>query len=363
MPKPQSPDIRRSERGAIDDSSVKEKLTAQRVPSETEGSGSVPDQNLPGHHPEVEQDKPVARFRQRARRVAAEAHERQAEPQEHELQVGDLHFRGLLAGREAGELVVLLHGFPQNRTTWLPQVHALAEEAFRVWAPDQRGYSPGARPAGRGQYAIDLLVRDVLGMAEKLGHHSFHLVGHDWGGAVAWAAAALHPDRVKSLTVVSTPHPRAMVTSLVRSDQILRSSYMGLLAAPVVPELLLGANGGRALKLVLTRSGLPEEQAAEYVRDLLAGGGLSAALNWYRALRPAGTRLGPVEVPTLYVWSDRDTALGPVAASATARYVRAPYRFEKLNGVSHWVPETRPEQLTELIFDHLASVGAGQKAS
>ena len=358
MPKPQQPEIRRSERGATDSDSVKEALTAQTTPAVSGAPGPVPEDNLPGHHPDHEQDKPVREFRRRARRVAAEAHEHQLQTRDREITVGGLTFSALEAGREGDDLVLLLHGFPQLSSAWRAQLGALAGAGYHAVAPEQRGYSAGARPGGVRNYRLPALVRDVTDVADRLGARRFHLVGHDWGGVVAWAVAAAAPQRLRSLTVVSTPHPRAYAASLLRGPQLLRSGYIGFFALPLLPELAFGAAGGAVLRLALGRSGLPDDLARGYVDTLRRRGALGTALNWYRALPFAGAPAGPVDVPTLYVWGDRDRFLGGVAARATAAQVRGPYRFEVLGGADHWIPETRGDDLNRLLLEHVGSAAA-----
>ena len=309
------------------------------------------------HHPGHEQDKPVDRFRQRAAQVVDEAHARQHAIRERELAVGALRFDALECGRDGDELVLLLHGFPQLSSAWRPMLDELGNNGYHAVAPDQRGYSPGAQPPGVRSYRLSELVDDVLRMADTLGARRFHLVGHDWGGIVGWAVAATAPSRLLSLSVVSTPLPRAYLGSLLRSPQILRSGYIAFFSMPLVPELILGSAGGRLLRRALTASGLPEDVAGHYVEELQRRRALGPALNWYRALTRSRPLVGPVDVPTLYVWSDGDTALGAAAARATARQVRGPYRFEVLRGVSHWIPETASDRLGRLVLDHLQSVG------
>ncbi|HEV7887025.1 MAG TPA: alpha/beta fold hydrolase, partial [Acidimicrobiales bacterium] len=254
-------------------------------------------------------------------------------------------------GPPGGEAVVLLHGFPQSAASWSQVAPDLAEAGFRVLAPDQRGYSPGARPTGREAYRIDKLVGDVLALADAAGAERIHLVGHDWGGAVAWAVAAAHPDRLHSLTVLSTPHPKAFRQALTSSGQALRSYYMAFFQLPEVPERLLLARRGWLLKRQLQQMGLDAGLAAEHVGRMLEPGALTAALNWYRAVRVRS--IDDVHVPTLYIWSTKDAALGRRAAELTGEHVKAPYRFEVLDGVSHWIPEQRPHDVAKLLLDHI----------
>ena len=272
-----------------------------------------------------------------------------------EIPVGDMTFRARAAGPADGPLVLLLHGWPQTSYCWRTVLPALAEAGYRAVAPDQRGYSPGARPDGVDAYAAAHLVADVLAVADWLGGHDLHVVGHDWGGAVAWAIATRYPERLRSLTVVSTPHPAALRKALSEDlDQKKRSAYMLLFQAPAVPERALLALDAAGLRKVY--GGLPADVVDEYLAVLTEPGALTATLNWYRALRTWRDQpLGPVTVPTLYVWSDEDPALGRTAAEATAEHVDGPYRFEVLEDVDHWVPEVAGDRLNALLLEHLSA--------
>ena len=238
---------------------------------------------------------------------------------------------------------------------WTPVLHRLAEDGYRVWAPDQRGYSPGARPGRIADYRVEKLVGDVVAQANKLGHHSFHLVGHDWGGMVGWATAFRHPHLVDSLTVLSTPHPRALLGSLLRSDQLLRSSYFAFFELPVLPERTLAFAGGRLLRLLLTRSGLPGEIAEDYVRVMVDKDTLGPALNWYRAAT-ASQRVGHISTPTLLIWGEGDPALGRTAIRRTAQWVEGAYRLEILPDAGHWLVENRPNTVSQLILSQVSAV-------
>jgi len=249
-----------------------------------------------------------------------------------------------------GEPVVLLHGFPQTRTSWHLVAPALSGAGYRVLAPDQRGYSPGARPPRRRDYTLDKLVGDVIALADHAGADRFHVVGHDWGGAVAWGLGATHPERLISLTSLSTPHGRAMARSLVTSNQALRSWYMLAFQLPGLPERL--TSSGHRMRSSLTESGLPEAQADESMA-LMRSGGARGAINWYRAMPFSPPKLaGPIDLPTLYVYGDDDFALGRKAADLTGRYVTGPYRYEVLEGTGHWIPEAADE-LNPILLAHL----------
>jgi len=255
-------------------------------------------------------------------------------------------------GPENGPVIIALHGFPQTSACWDPMLPSLTSAGYRVLAPDQRGYSPGARPQEMAAYRMDRLAGDVLALADAAGAETFHLLGHDWGAGVGWHLAAWQPARLRSLSVVSTPHPRAMRRAFL-GTQALRSWYVLFFQLPRVPELLLRAGRGSTLRRLLTSTGCPDPDVA--VELMLQPDATTATVNWYRALRVRGVpRVGRVAVPTLYVWSDGDTALDRRAAANTARWVSADYHFEILTGVSHWIPGERPLELAELVLGHVA---------
>jgi pimeloyl-ACP methyl ester carboxylesterase len=270
-----------------------------------------------------------------------------------ELAVGDLVFEAQADGPAEGELVLLLHGFPETSLSWRHQLDALAAAGYRAVAPDQRGYSPGARPADVGDYRIERLVGDVLGFADELGVERFHLVGHDWGGALAWQVAGRHPERLRTVTSVSTPHPGAFRRSIQEGEQRDKSSYILFFRSPEAEPFFLD-NDAAGLRALYTASGLSDDAVEEYVRVLTQPGAMTGALNWYRAADPGLVEgLGPITTPAMYVWSTSDPALGREAAEATAAQVEGAYRFEVLEGVSHWIPEEAPDALNTLLLEHL----------
>ncbi|PPK94268.1 pimeloyl-ACP methyl ester carboxylesterase [Kineococcus xinjiangensis] len=265
----------------------------------------------------------------------------------------------------ADAAVVCLHGFPQDAGAYDAVVPLLAAEGLRVLVPDQRGYSPGARPAGRRPYVLRELVADVLALLDTAGLERAHVVGHDWGGAVAWALAGRHPQRVASLTALSTPHPEAMRAALPRG-QALRSAYMGFFQLPRVPEALLLARDGARLRQGLRSSGLPEPLAQRYARRMLEPGALTAALAWYRALpvqgagraRPAGGSDGRgfVPVPVTYLSGRRDPFFAPAAVRGTGNHVTGRFTHRELD-CGHWLPEKRPEQVARAVLEQVADAG------
>ena len=268
------------------------------------------------------------------------------------IPVGELVFDAVAAGPEDGRLVLLLHGFPQTSWSWRGVWPALADAGLRVVAPDQRGYSPEARPNGVDAYRMGHLVADVVGLLDALGAERADVVGHDWGAGVAWQLASRHPERLRTLTAVSVPHPLAFLHALrTDPDQRARSQYMRDWQDEGRTERELLGGG-----LEQVFGGIPGVAVEQYVAALTEPGALTAALSWYRAQsREDLEGLTPVTVPTLHVWSDADPALGEVATRASAQHVAAAYRLEVLEGVSHWIPEEAPDRLAALVLEHVRS--------
>ncbi len=277
-----------------------------------------------------------------------------AAPTPVEIAANGLRFETLLDGPSDGEPVILLHGYPQSAGSWAQTMEWLVDRGHRVLAPNLRGYSPGANPPEASAYRMSTLVDDVLGIADAQGADRFHLVGHDWGGALAWAVAAGQPGRLLSLTSVSTPHPLAMRDAMRSSLQAVRSGYMAFFCLPRIPEALLQAGDFAQLGLSVRLFGLP---AAVWERDRaqLRRVGLRGPLNWYRGAT-GGLRLGPVSVPTLFAWGRHDPFLGRHAAEGTAEHVSGPYRFEELDA-GHWIPDRNAAELEQVLAAHLEENG------
>jgi pimeloyl-ACP methyl ester carboxylesterase len=273
-----------------------------------------------------------------------------------QVDVGDLTFDVRVDGPADGPPVLLLHGFPETSLSWAAVMPLLAAAGLRIYAPDQLGYSPGARPDEVDAYALPNLAQVTADLMTALELPTAHVVGHDWGANVAWTLGAWHPDRVQTLTAVSVPHPAAY-TAAFRADpeQKERSAYIRLFWQQGKAEEVLLADGARRLRRMLgaeADTGIPAEAVDEYVAVLSAPGALTAALNWYRAMS-SGSRVDPVAVPTTYVWSDGDVAIGRTAAEACGDFVTGDYRFVELPGVSHWIPEQAPRQLAGAILDRI----------
>jgi pimeloyl-ACP methyl ester carboxylesterase len=254
-------------------------------------------------------------------------------------------------GPIGGDVIVLLHGFPQTSTSWQPVRDRLHASGYRTLAFDQRGYAPTARPRHRRAYRMSRLVSDVAALVDVVGA-PVHLVGHDWGAAAAWSVAAAHPELVRTLTAVSVPHPSAFLGAMVSSSQLLRSYYMGLFQLPWLPEAL--CRNARVFGRIFGGTGMTPEQISQARVEVIESGALTPSINWYRAMPFANPRYTrKVSAPTTYVWSTGDAALSRRGATLCARFVTGPYRFEMVDG-SHWVPEEQPDLLHDLIADRVA---------
>ena len=251
------------------------------------------------------------------------------------------------SGPADGEAVVLLHGFPQQPSTWDDVAGRLNDAGLRTLVPTMRGYTRTNRPRPRRAYATTETAADVVALLDAAGLERAHIVGHDWGAAGGWGAAGWFPDRVATFTSLSTPHPAAFRDGL-RAGQARASWYMALFQLPRLPEAL----ARRTLTKTLTDGGVPAGKAEAYATALAEPGALTGALNWYRGLPFSTKPVGRITVPTTYVWGRNDFALIRPTAEATAKYVAGPYTFVDLDA-GHWLPETEPDAVSDAILDRV----------
>jgi pimeloyl-ACP methyl ester carboxylesterase len=276
------------------------------------------------------------------------------------ISVGGLDFTVDMAGPADGAPVLLLHGFPETRRMWAPVVEALGAAGYRAIAPDQRGYSAGARPTATEAYATQHLLADALGLMDALGCPRFHQVGHDWGGQLSWLLAVQHPERLISLTVASRPHPAAFVRAM-REDagQAERSGHhRSFQDADAVTRMQ--AAELKPLCNALASQGVPPASVEDYIATLMQPGGIEGAMNWYRAGAGAGLRVAdtpPVGLPTLYVWGRDDATVGQRAAELTAEYVTGPYTFVPVDEGTHFVVDQFPQLAADLVLGHIRANG------
>jgi pimeloyl-ACP methyl ester carboxylesterase len=270
-----------------------------------------------------------------------------------------LAFDVLVDGPENAPLVLLLHGFAESFHTWDAQMAALARAGYRAVAPSQRGYSAGARPdpANTALYQFDHLVEDAMAIGAACGYADkrFHLVGHDWGGSIAWGIADKYRGRLASLTVLSRPHPNAFNRALELPDgeQKQRSRHHRAFLEPDAAAVVL-ANDAEWLRVRWAANGVPAEAMERHLAVLGNPAAMEAALAWYRARGAIRTPLGSTCVPTLYIWGDADDTVGRPAAEGTRDFVSAAYTFEVLAGVGHFAADQVPERVGELLLRHLA---------
>ena len=270
----------------------------------------------------------------------------------------DLTFDVLVAGEDDAPLVLLLHGFAESMNCWRAQLASLADMGYRAIAPSQRGYSRGARPDPRdpSRYHMDRLMEDAMAIVAACGHRGqrFHLAGHDWGGSIAWALADRYPERIASLTVLSRPHPNAFNRALAMADgeQAHRSRHHKAFLEPDAADVVL-ADDCKWLRERWAANGMPASAMTEHLSVLGNRGAMEAALAWYRARGAIRSPLGPIRVPTLYIWGDADDTVGRIAAEGTVDFVAAPYRFEVLPGVGHFAADQASERVSELMLEHI----------
>lgn len=275
------------------------------------------------------------------------------EPQHRHAQVNGIRMHYVEAGE--GEPVVLLHGFPEFWYSWRKQLPALARD-HRVVAPDLRGYN---ETEARPPYDSGTLQQDVLGLIEALGEDSAHIVGHDWGGAIAWQLAMSHPEAVRSLAILNIPHPALFIQGLKSFAQLRKSWYMFFFQLPWLPEQFLARNRYRQTARAIFQ-GIPaseerRQDVATYRRSWQEHG-LGGGINWYRALMRNPRRLpDPVPIvtaPTTMIWGEEDIALGKELTTGTERYVRD-LDLHYLPGVGHFVQQEAPDRVNELLLAHL----------
>lgn len=261
-----------------------------------------------------------------------------------------------------GESVLLLHGFPETSRMWAPLMERLAGEGYRCLAPDQRGYSPGARPEGAEHYTYTTLAGDAVAFLDAMEWEHAHLIGHDWGALAGWATVGLYPERVVSWTSLSVPHIRSFGTAIRENEeQTQKSGYINLFRQEGTAEEALSANDYAALRGLFAATHAQDE-IDEYIEVLSGDGALTAALSYYRGsegIRPDrddGSVWGPVATPTLFIWGNQDMAIGRVAAAGTAQHMTGPYEFVELDA-GHWLVQEAFDEVAAAITKHLKQHG------
>ncbi|MBD2233208.1 alpha/beta fold hydrolase [Phormidium tenue] len=273
------------------------------------------------------------------------------------LQTNGLHLHYVRQGQ--GPLMLFLHGFPEFWYSWRHQLDHFAAQ-YTCVALDLRGYNDSDKPSGINAYRLDVLVEDVRGAIAALGYDRAVLVGHDWGGAIAWAFAYAHPELLQSLIVMNIPHPAKFAEGLRHPQQLLRSWYIGAFQLPLLPELLLQAGDYWAIEqmlrgMAIDKSTFSDADLQAYKTAAAKPGALTAMVNYYRALSFSGPQWQPwgiLEVPTLLIWGEADAALGKELSVGTEDYVRH-LRLRYIPQCSHWVQQEQPERVNTLMAEFL----------
>ena len=273
------------------------------------------------------------------------------------FQRGDVRLYAVAAGPKDGPAVLLLHGFPEFWYGWRRQIEALAAAGFRVIVPDQRGYNLSSKPAGVAAYTLTELVSDVIAIADQLGQEKIFLAGHDWGAAVAWSAALLHPERIAKLVVLNVPHPSVMRKFIsTRPRQLFRSWYMFFFQLPWLPEAFFSAFDFRAGARALLRSSRPgtfsAEDLAQYHAAWSQPRAVTSMINWYRALFRTRVKFPDktVRIPTRILWGERDAFLLAEMAHESLRYCTNAELFTFANA-THWLQHEEPARVSEFLID------------
>lgn len=273
------------------------------------------------------------------------------------LENGAVRLHAVGAGPSHGPIVVLLHGFPEFWYGWRSQIEPLAHAGFRVIVPDQRGYNLSSKPPGVASYAVPDLVSDVIAIANQLGHEKILLAGHDWGAAIAWSTALLHPERVAKLAVLNVPHPSVMRRYIsTRPGQMLRSWYMFFFQLPRLPEAVFSAFDFWVASNALVRSSRPgtfsSEDLSQYRVAWSQPGALTAMIHWYRALFRHRIKFPnrTVRVPTRILWGERDKFLLAGMAHESLRYCANAELFT-FPEATHWLQHEEPIRVSQLLVD------------
>lgn len=274
------------------------------------------------------------------------------------IEIDNLSFDCRISGNEEDDLVILLHGFPESSFMYHKLMEDLSELGYYCMAPNMRGYSEGARPAGISNYSIDKLSKDIMDIAHYTGREKFHLVGHDWGAVIGWQIVHDNPEAILSWTGLSVPHTQSFFEALLNDkDQIKRSRYIKLFQIPVVPELKMKSKNFKILREMWDVHSM--EEVEDYLSILNGNKALTAMLNYYRAsselTKKAKTRkiLGDIHVPTLFIWGKNDEAIGEESVKNGHKYIKKEYTYLELES-GHWLIQSSYSEVQAAIVKHLS---------
>lgn len=275
------------------------------------------------------------------------------------IRIGQIEFDCRISGNEDNELVILLHGFPESSLMYQELINDLSSHSYYCIAPNMRGYSNGARLKGKENYVIEKLVQDVLDIAKNVGKDKFHLIGHDWGSAIGWQLVHDYPNKILSWTGMAVPHLQSFFEAvLTDKDQKEKSKYIALFQLPLIPEWNFRLKDYKILRKLWDAQST--EEIEDYLSIIKEKGAVTAMLNYYRAnnklAKRAGTGqiLGDINVRTLFIWGNKDIAIGPVAVSKGHKYMKNEYKFLELDA-GHWLIQTKYSEVKNAIIEHLSN--------
>jgi pimeloyl-ACP methyl ester carboxylesterase len=271
-----------------------------------------------------------------------------------QISANGLVFKCRTAGLgNGGEPIIFLHGFPESSIMWNRIMISLASQGYQCIAPDQRGYSVGARPKGKKNYAMDKVAADVIAIADAVNFEKFHLVGHDWGAGAGWTVVQLYPDRVNDWTALSIPHMLSFSNAKNNDPyQMERSKYMDKFQIPILPEISLKAKNYNHLRALWGFH--PVEEIEDYLTILKPFIGRKSALAWYRGNKELVIDYGDVYIPTLYIWGNKDFAIGRVSVEGTKQYMKGEFKFVEVDA-GHWLIQENYDVISKEIITHIKS--------
>ncbi|KUG24626.1 alpha/beta hydrolase fold [hydrocarbon metagenome] len=272
------------------------------------------------------------------------------------ISVNNINLNVFIEGK--GRPVILLHGFPDSARVWRNQITFLTGHGFQVIVPDLRGFGDSDAPPGKENYTLENIIGDVTALMDLLGINQVPVVGHDWGAVIGWILAIRHPERVERYVAISVGHPRAYRSDFI---QKLRSWYAVLFQIPFLSELGISAIDWFLLRKLTGN----HAETNNWISDLSRNGRLTAGLNWYRAnfSRILSEDFPNVKVPVFGIWSSGDIFLSRGQMLKSAAYVDGPWRYDMIDGASHWIPLDVPERLNHLLLEYLESVPSSSNIS
>jgi pimeloyl-ACP methyl ester carboxylesterase len=282
-------------------------------------------------------------------------------PYDHALiKTNGINLHVVQAGPEDGPLVILLHGFPEFWYGWHKQIDFLAEQGYRVYAPDQRGYNISEKPNGIAAYNLDELAADIIGLIDASGRDKAMLVGHDWGAAVAWWTACKYPQRLNKLVILNVPHQNVFRKTVTTDlEQMMRSWYMGFFQIPFIPETLMGVMSevlARGMQSSSKPGAFTDEDMAEYRKAWAQPGALKSMINWYRSIiqQPPKSPDPRVKIPTLILWGKKDAYLKWEMAQASVDFCDNG-KLIYFDNATHWIQHEEPERVNEAMLEFFKS--------